>query len=130
MIFFMLKVGIHQPGLTTEKKSSILQFMQDPSMMPGCLSRKASRVKSNLFLGAKNSPVFSGSKLTSLAQLNFFWGAWHTGQESKPKTLTTLVKTQSQFMVKITTLHIKNATSNAKPKMGFVSGSPSFKVPS
>jgi hypothetical protein len=123
----MLKVGIHQPGLTTENKSSILQFMQGPSVMQGCPSRKGSRVKSNLFLGAKNCPFFfSGSKLPSLAQLNFFWGACHTGQELKPKTLTTLVKTPSQFMVKIIALHIKNANSNAKPKMGFVSGSPSF----
>jgi hypothetical protein len=122
----MLKVGIHQPGLTTEKKSSILQFMQEPSMMQGCPSRKRSKVKSNLFFWAKNFPFFSGSKLPSLAQLNLFWGACHTGQELKPKTLTTLVKIPSQFMVKITALHIKNATSNAKPIMGFVSGSPSF----
>jgi hypothetical protein len=126
MISFMLKVGIHQPGLTTEKKSSILLFMQEPSMMQGCPSRKGSRVKSNLFFQIENSHVLSGSKLPSLAKLIFLWGACHTGQELKPKTLTTLVKTQSQFMVKITTLHIKNATSNAKPKMGFVSGSPSF----
>jgi hypothetical protein len=77
-------------------------------------------------VNSQEQSFLSGSKLPSLAQLNFFWGACHTGQELKPKTLTTLVKTQSQFMVQITTLPIKDATSNAKPKMGFVSGSPSF----
>jgi hypothetical protein len=86
------------------------------------------RVKSQeqfFFLGQK-LPFLSGSKLPRLTQLNCFWGECHTGQELKPKTLTTVIKTPSQFMAKITALHIKNATSNAKPKMGFVSGSPSF----
>jgi len=51
----MLKVGIHQPGLTTEINSSILQFMQEPSMMPFQKRVKSQEQKK---FWAKNSPFF------------------------------------------------------------------------
>jgi len=88
----MLKVGIYQPGHTSEKNSSILQFIQEPSMMP--FQKRVKSQEQSFFWGQK-LPFFSGSKLPSLAQLNLFGGACHTGQELKPKTLTTLVKTPS-----------------------------------